>query len=91
MTLFTNTNARSIVYVHLFGSFVRKWRRSMTGLATRQIALLTVFANCAMIITLAVASGLGADTREALTRAWPLAGVCALALTFLLADPFRSR
>jgi hypothetical protein len=63
----------------------------MTNLATRQIALLTVFATCALIVTLAVASGLGADTREAMIRAWPLVGVCALALTFLLADPFRRR
>lgn len=63
----------------------------MTNLATRQIALMTVFATCALIVTLAVAAGLGADAREALNRAWPLVGVCVLALGFLLADPFRSR
>lgn len=63
----------------------------MTSLATRQLALLTVFATCAMIVTLAVAAGLGADAREAASRAWPLVGVCAIALVFLLTDPFRSR
>jgi len=63
----------------------------MTNLAARQIALVTVFATCALVVALTVAASLGADSREALVHAAPLAALCAVALGVLLADPFRSR
>ncbi|RIK39979.1 MAG: hypothetical protein DCC58_14510 [Chloroflexi bacterium] len=63
----------------------------MSSLASRQIALLTVFATCALLVTLGVASGLGAEARTAVVQAWPLVGVCAIALVFILTDPFSAR
>ncbi len=61
----------------------------MSSTMTRQIALATVFATCALIGAVAVAAGLDADASDALVRAAPLAILCAVALTVLLADPFQ--
>jgi hypothetical protein len=63
----------------------------MTQQMTHQIALITVFATCITMVALVVGFGLGADSGAALQQAAPLALICAIGLTILLADPFRSR
>jgi hypothetical protein len=63
----------------------------MSQQISRQIALMTVFATCIVIVALVLAFGLGADSGDALSQAAPLAVVCGIGLTVLLADPFRSR
>jgi len=63
----------------------------MTQQITRQIALMTVFATCIVMVALVLAFGLGADSDAALSQAAPLALILGVGLTILLAEPFRSR
>lgn len=62
----------------------------MTQQMTRQIALMTVFTTCMLLVVLVLAFGLGAEARSALSQAFPLVAICGGALAFLIADPFRS-
>jgi hypothetical protein len=65
----------------------------MSQQTTRQIALVTVFATCMLMLMVALVVGLGlnASPRAAFGQVVPLAVVCAGALVFLLSDPFRSK
>lgn len=63
----------------------------MSQQVTRQIALMTVFATCILVVALLVGFGLGANADAALGQAAPLALVCGVALTVLLADSSRAR
>jgi hypothetical protein len=63
----------------------------MSQQTTRQIALVTVFATCMLMVALVVGLGLNASPRAAFGQVVPLAVVCAGALVFLLSDPFRSK
>jgi hypothetical protein len=55
--------------------------------ATRQIALVTLFATCMLMIALVVGLGLNASPRAAFEQVVPLAVVCAGALALLLSSP----
>ena len=63
----------------------------MSQQVTRQIALMTVFATCILVVALLVGFGLGAKADAALGQVAPLALICGIALTFLLVDASRAR
>ncbi len=63
----------------------------MSQQITRQIALMTIFATCILVVALVVGFGLGANADAALGQAAPLAIVCGIALTVLLVEPSRTR
>lgn len=63
----------------------------MSQQVTRQIALMTIFATCILVVALLVGFGLGANADAALGQAAPLALICGIALTILLIDSPRSR
>jgi hypothetical protein len=63
----------------------------MTQQITRQIALITVFTTCMLIVAMIVTFGLGANPDTAMSQVLPLALVCSIALAILLTDPFTSR
>ncbi len=63
----------------------------MSSQITRQIAMMTVFATCVLVVALIVGFGLGANADAALGQAAPLAIVCGVALTVLLIESPRSR
>ncbi len=62
----------------------------MTQQATRQIALITLFTCCLVIIALALASGLDVQMGAVMSQALPLAIVCAAAMAVLLYEPADS-
>jgi hypothetical protein len=62
----------------------------MTERISRQIALMTVFSTCTLLVVLVIALGIDANTETALLQALPLAVVCGAGLAFLIADPFSS-
>ena len=61
----------------------------MTHEATRRVAMLTLFATCALLVALVLALGLNASAANALRQALPLCIVAAVAFTILLIDPLR--
>lgn len=61
----------------------------MTHEITRRIAMMTLFATCALLVVLTVALGIGADAAGALRQGAPLMVVAAIAFTVLLAEPLR--
>lgn len=63
----------------------------MSQQITRQIAMMTLFATCILIVALIVGFGLGANADAALRQAAPLAVVCGIALTVLLVESAHSR
>jgi hypothetical protein len=63
----------------------------MSQQVSRQIALMTVFTTCILLVALVLVIGFDGDSATALSQAAPLAIVLAAALTFLIADPFSSR
>lgn len=63
----------------------------MSQQMTRQIALMTIFATCILVVALLVGFGLGANADAALAQAAPLAIICGIAATVLLIEPNRSR
>jgi drug/metabolite transporter (DMT)-like permease len=63
----------------------------MNTQTARQIALMTVFASCALMVTIVLALGLGAATGAALMQASPLVVALAAALAFLLSDSSKAR
>lgn len=63
----------------------------MSQQITRQIALMTVFATCILVVVLLVGFGLGANADAALGQAAPLALICGIAVTVLLVESSRSR
>jgi len=63
----------------------------MTQQMSRQIAVMTVFTTCMLLIVLVLAFGLGAAARDALTQAFPLVVICGGALAVLITDPFGTR
>ena len=63
----------------------------MTQQATRQIALMTLFTCCIVIVLLAVASGLNVRMGSVMGQALPLAIVGGAAFAILLYGPADSR
>ena len=63
----------------------------MTQQATRQIALMTLFTCCIVIVLLAVASGLNVSMGSVMSQALPLAIVGGAAFAILLYAPADSR
>ncbi|MBA2453678.1 MAG: hypothetical protein H0V47_10940 [Chloroflexia bacterium] len=59
----------------------------MTQQASRQIALMTLFTCCIVIVSLALASGLNVQMGSVMSQALPLAIVCGAALAILLFEP----
>lgn len=62
----------------------------MTQQATRQIALMTLFTCCIVIVALALASGLNVQMDNVMGQALPLAIVCGAALAVLFYEPADS-
>lgn len=63
----------------------------MTRQVSRQIALMTLFSTCLVMVLLALATGLQLDAGAVLGQALPLAVICAAAATFLLINPFEPK
>lgn len=63
----------------------------MTQQMTRQIALMTLFTCCIVIIALALASGLNVQMGAVMSQALPLAIVGGAAFAILLFGPTESR
>ena len=61
----------------------------MTRQMTRQIALMTLFSTCLIVVLLALASGMRLNLDAVLGQALPLAVICAAAVTVLLINPFE--
>lgn len=63
----------------------------MTRQMSRQIALMTLFSTCLVMVLLALASGMQLDVDAVLGQALPLAIICGAATTFLLINPFEPK